>query len=63
MQLIYDIVMSVFCMLIRYYKPYLVRAIFSFVFLIDHIENPEHYPLVMKCDTLKPKDIRLSNII
>ena len=31
-------------------------------FLSDHLENPEHHPLVMACDTLKPKDIRLSKI-
>ena len=36
---------------------YLVRAI-----SIDHLENQEHNPLVMGCDTLKPKDIRSSNI-
>ena len=30
-------------------------------FLSD-LENPEHHPLVMGCNTLTPKDIRLSNI-
>ena len=29
-------------------------------FLSDHLENPEHHPLVIGCDT--PKDIRLRNI-
>ena len=29
-------------------------------FLNYHLENPEHHPIVMGCDT--PKDISLSNI-
>ena len=42
-------------------KANLVKAGFSFD-LSDHLENPEHHPRVMGCDTLTPKDIRLSNI-
>ena len=30
--------------------------------LSDHLENPEHHTLVMGCDTLTPKDIRLIKI-
>ncbi len=37
------------------------RARFS-LDLSDHLENPEHYPRVMRCNTLTPKDISLSNI-
>ena len=32
-------------------------------FLSDYLENLEHHPLVIRCDTLTPKDVRLSNII
>ena len=31
-------------------------------FLIDHLDNPEHHPLVIDCNTPTPKGIRLSNI-
>ena len=31
-------------------------------FLIDHLENPDHHPLLMGCPTLAPKNIELSNI-
>ena len=44
-----------------YLINYLIRSGFSFD-LSDHLENPEHHPRVMGCDTLTPKDIRLSNI-
>ena len=47
--------------LILFPYDYLVKAGFSFD-LSDHLENPEHHPRVMGCDTLTPKDIRLSNI-
>ena len=30
-------------------------------FLSDHLENLEHHPRVMGCDTLTPKDTRFSN--
>ena len=39
----------------------LVRAGFYFD-LSDHLENLEDHPRVMGCDTLTPKDIKLSNI-
>ena len=29
--------------------------------LSDHLENPEHHPRVMGCDTLTPKDTMFSN--
>ena len=45
----------------QFYYHYLVRAGFSFD-LSDHIDNLEHHTRVMGCDTLTPKDIRLSNI-
>ena len=51
----------VLTMRILYYYHYLVRAGFSFE-LSDHLENPEHHPREMGCNTLTPKDIRLSNI-
>ena len=38
------------------------RAEFSFNFLGDHLENLEHHPRVIGCDTLTPKDIRFCNI-
>ena len=45
----------------HYHYHYLIRQGFSFN-LSDYLENPEHHPHVMGCDTLTPKDIRLSNI-
>ena len=51
---------NTFCSLGLIAYHYLVRA--GFFDLSDHLENPEHHPHVMECDTLTPKDIRLSGI-
>ena len=39
---------------IIHYLPYLIGAGFSFEFQSDQLDNSEHHPLIIECDTLTP---------